>query len=283
MLKLTGIIFDNIHWMYTEDVKRKCESTFNGYLLLDEMSIQEDLQIVKRGSKWSIIGAIDLGVVCNSLEELTEKKRSYKLASHCFQYMFVGFNGFRWPVAYYASDNVNGHCIWVTFHEVVGHLKTFDFNVHGAIIDGSSNNRQFMHIMVDPSTARMTKFTATNIYNLKAWYAMVQDCKHVFKKIRNSLLSSTPTGKREITLNGQKIYWTYFQEAYAFNSESEWKYFHRLKREHIYISAQGKMRNHFATDTLGSNMLELFQKLQMSKGQSGYLYDSTIELLKHTS
>ena len=44
--------------MFTEAQKKGGTSTFNGYILLDEMSIQQDLQIVKHGRSWSIVGAV---------------------------------------------------------------------------------------------------------------------------------------------------------------------------------------------------------------------------------
>ena len=37
------------------------EGVFNGVLLLDEMSIQKDLQIIKRGHEWHVMGAVDMG------------------------------------------------------------------------------------------------------------------------------------------------------------------------------------------------------------------------------
>ena len=71
---VSGIILDNLRWMFDEACKKGGESTFSGYLLLDEMSIQQDLQIVKRGKKWSIVGAVDLGPIVNSLDELSKSK-----------------------------------------------------------------------------------------------------------------------------------------------------------------------------------------------------------------
>ena len=142
--------------MVQEASTRDGPSTYNGYLLIDEMAIQQDLHIIKRGQHWSIVGAVDLGTICNSLEELADsrKNQDFKLATHCLQYLYVGFNGFRWPVAYYGSDNVNGHGLWFTFWEVVKHVERSKFRVHGAIMDGSSNNRQFTRIVVDPAVAQ---------------------------------------------------------------------------------------------------------------------------------
>ena len=66
------------------------------------MSIQEDLQVVKRGKNWSLVGAVDLGVMVNSLDAITTNRKICKLANHSFQFMYVSFNGFRWPVAYFS-------------------------------------------------------------------------------------------------------------------------------------------------------------------------------------
>ena len=87
--------------MFEEAIKKGGTSTFNGHLLLDEMSIQEDLQVVKRGREWSLVGAVDLGDTVNSLDEMHPDRKMSKLATHCFQFMYVAFNGFRWPVAYF--------------------------------------------------------------------------------------------------------------------------------------------------------------------------------------
>ena len=269
--------------MFDKACKKGGESTFNGYLLLDEMSIQQDLQIVKHGKKWSIVGAVDLGPIVNSLDELSESKRNMKLTTHCFQYMFVGFNGFRWPVAYFGSDNVNGHSIYLTFWPLVDQLSSFRFSVHGAIMDGSSNNRQFTRLIIDPLSACVNKYSTVNPYKIGCTVALLQDCKHVFKKIRNSLLSSSKTGKRQICLDGVPIYWTYFQECYLYNVQREWRYFNKLSRQHVYLTAQDKMRNHLATDVLGPQMLQLMLHYQHSLGAQGSKLTSLISLLEVTS
>ena len=58
--------------MHAEAKLRTSESTFNGFLLIDEMAIQQDLHIVRRGSSWSLVGAVDLGEICNSLDEISK-------------------------------------------------------------------------------------------------------------------------------------------------------------------------------------------------------------------
>ena len=59
--------------MQREAVKKSGCGTFNGFLLMDEMSIQQDLQIVKRGSRWSVMGGVDLGPIVNNFDKITQK------------------------------------------------------------------------------------------------------------------------------------------------------------------------------------------------------------------
>ena len=269
--------------MLNEALKKSGTATYNGFVLLDEMSIQQDLQIVKRGSRWSVVGCVDLGNLVNNLDIISNTTGKRKMATHCFQYMFVAFNGFRWPIAYFGSDNINGHSIYLTFWPLVDYLSSFGFSVHGAIMDGSSNNRQFTRLVIDPVNCRLNKYCTVNPFDVARSVAIIQDCKHVFKKIRNSLLHSTPGGRRELLLNGQNIYWDYFQHCYHFNVKRTFRYFHHLTRDHVYLNSQAKMRNHLAMNVLGPDMLHLMTKYQESLGSEGLKLNSTLLLLEHTS
>ena len=53
------------------------KSVFNGFLLLDEMSIQQDLTVLKKGEYWELIGGVDLGPLVNDLEQISTKKRNH--------------------------------------------------------------------------------------------------------------------------------------------------------------------------------------------------------------
>ena len=67
------------------------------------MEIKENLEVVKRRRNWCLVGAVDLGQLCINMEELLANKiyNTYKIATHCLQYMFIGFNGFCAPVPFY--------------------------------------------------------------------------------------------------------------------------------------------------------------------------------------
>lgn len=86
----TGINHDNLKWMYSESKKLQLgPDNLNGGLLLDEMSVQKDLQIVRRNKGWQIVGAVDLGTITNSLDKITAKKEDVQLATHCLQYLYL--------------------------------------------------------------------------------------------------------------------------------------------------------------------------------------------------
>ena len=164
--------------------------TYNRMILLDEISIQQDLQVVKRDHDWDIVGAVDLGPLVNGLEDISKRKKELQMASHYFQYVCVGFNGFRWPVAHYGTNNVNSHSIFFTFWPFLDVLHSYGFDVHGVLMDGSNNNRQVSRLLMKAQNARACRYSVPNPHNAKGHVSLIQDCKHVFKKICNSILSS---------------------------------------------------------------------------------------------
>ena len=175
---------ENLKWMYEAVQKFGDDSSvFHGFILLDEMSIQEDLSIIKCGEYWELMGGIDLGPLVNDLEKIGGQNTGFKLATHCFQYIYQSFLGFKWPVAYYGSHNVNGHAIYLTFWPLADVLSTFRFEVHAALMDGSNNNCQFTRLMMNYSNARIHEYITLNLFDDTVQVAMTQDCKHTFKKI----------------------------------------------------------------------------------------------------
>ena len=95
-IHITGIVVENLKWMY-ESAKQfeDRESIFNGFLLFDEMGIHADLQVLKKGDSWELVGAIDLGPLLNELHVIHGKHKEFQLATHCFQYIYQSYSGFR--------------------------------------------------------------------------------------------------------------------------------------------------------------------------------------------
>ena len=261
-----GIVVENLKWMFKAASEFKDKSSiFNGFLLLEEMAIQPDLQVVKKGEHWELVGAIDLGPLLNDLHSIGQKQ-DFQLATHCFQYIYQSFSGFRWPVAFYGSHNANGHLIYLTFWPLVDALSMYGFKIDGALLDRSSNNRQFMKHMLNPNKTRMLQYIATDPYDPTAMVALVQDCKHMFNKIRISIISSSTSRKTVRTLKwrGDLILWQHFEAAFHFNNKTDLHLYKKLSRNHIYPKLHEKMRNHLAENVLNKDMLNLFTALQKS-------------------
>ena len=174
------------------------------------------------------------------------------MASHYFQYMYVGYNGFRWPNAHYATNNVNGHSIYLMFWPLLDELSGYGFNVNGLLMDGSNNNHQFRHLLLNPESARLLKYPILNPYALDSSVALIQGCKHVIKKVRNGLLSSHRHGNcvRQLKLHGQYIFWEYFEVAFNFNCQTDLHLYRKLNKDHIKVSDAGKMLNHLVINVL---------------------------------
>ena len=220
----------------------------------------------------------------NGLEFLSRKNDNITLATHYFPFIYSSFGQFRFPAAYYASNNANGHSIYLTLWPLIDALAEYDFTIHAVLLDGSSNNRQMTRLMTTASNARILKYVVQDPFCPTHLVAIVQDIKHVIKKIRNSLFSSrlTSSAKRLLKLNNEYICWEHFEGAYLMSINSKTSIYHRLTREHIYLTPQSKMRNHLAEQVLNADMLNLlsYYRCTLVNGNS---LNSTIELLRHTS
>ena len=282
--QVCGIVPENFLWMYNE-AERLHLTTANlkGGLILDEMSIQDDIQIVKRGQQWELVGAVDLGELVNSMEYVWSKKKEMTLASHCLQYLFVGFGGFCWPVAYYGTNNASAHQLYYTFWQIVKELYEYNFEVHYAMLDGSVMNRNFTNMMF-PSDPKLYNFCAVNPFFPQQKLPIVQDIKHCLKKIRKAILSSSEkvNAHRCLVLHEKTILWDHFIQTYEFNNSYQLRPDIKITRNHIFPSQTDKMRNHLAEEVLNGTFLELMSKYQMTLTDSGSL-NSTMELLENTA
>ena len=273
-----------LKWMNKEAIRQQV-SNRQGGLLLDEMAIQEDLQICKRGGTFSLMGFTDMGAEANSVEILTKGKKVSQLATHVMQLTFLGYNGFRFPVANFPSSTANAPQLYNIFWEAVHHLKLYEFDVQYCCMDGASANRSFIK-MHFPSTggAKANNYKVYNMYS-NSEIVLMQDYSHVMKKIRNSLYKSSraPNFMRRLCKGHHYILWEHWINAYNWDINTNPFPLHRkLTDEHIYLSTQSKMRNHLAEEVLNSDMLHLMKKFKNSLDEGDYL-DSSIEFLEHTS
>ena len=132
-----GINEDNMIWMQKE-AKSQNINDFGkrGGLVIDEMSLQDELQIVRHGDAWSVVGGVDMGDTNNIISTITNKQKKMELATHSLQFLFHGFSGFRWPVAYYGSNTATAHQLFINFWDCVDALDEHGFTVDYVMFDG---------------------------------------------------------------------------------------------------------------------------------------------------
>ena len=174
---------------------------------------------------------------------------------------------------------------FINFWECVDALDEHGLTVDYVMLDGASTNRAFMNMLLN-DRARGSDYTTIDIYNLDHKVFILQDSKHVIKRIRNSIESSKMANRaapgRHLSLDDQPIVWEHFEEAYAFNQQSGLRIHRHLTKEHIELTSASKMRNRLAEQVLDKDMLFLMKSYQATVNEPERL-SATIQLLEKTS
>ena len=91
-----GFNQENLTWM-TKEATAQNISDFgrHGGLVIDEMTIQDDLVIERRGDTWHLVGVLEMGETNNNIEILCKQTKKVQLATHALQFVFHGLTGFR--------------------------------------------------------------------------------------------------------------------------------------------------------------------------------------------
>ncbi|XP_078364270.1 uncharacterized protein LOC144648637 [Oculina patagonica] len=190
------------------------------------------------------------------------QKDNNTLASHVLQFVFLSDNGFRFPVAQFASNNCTPSSLFFCFWEGVKKMLQTGFTIYYCILDGAEVNRQFIKFHFrDESEAIERKFIANNIYSGKPM-VFLMDPKHNFKKIRNNVLKSCMDGSTRCLKTAQHsfIIWEHFVNAFHYDQgECSLPTHEKLTLEHFHLDPASKMRNHLAEDVLDKNMLRLMK------------------------
>ena len=78
--------------------------------------------------------------------------------------MFIGSTGFKYPVCYFPTTEMDPVTLYHKFWDVVYHLSEFDFKVLMCVCDGAQSNRTFIKCHFDDLDPAEENFTTTNIY-----------------------------------------------------------------------------------------------------------------------
>lgn len=272
-------------WMVNESENLKTEKS--GGLIIDEMSVQEDLKMSFKDGKVSVDGLVEMGEFAEDIHILNKHSHETRSATHIMQFIFLGYDGFRFPISYYPTAGANAPELYDMVWKVINKLNEYDFIVDYVCMDGCSNNRAFqnMHFQ-DPTDAKEKQFTVTNPFYPSQSVTMIMDYSHNMKKLRNNINSSgnKSFSTRQLTKDDQLIVWDFWIEAYTWDKQfnTPIRVHQKLTDEHIFLNKTSKMRNHLAEQVLDRDMLNLMLRYQESL-INGSRLNFTIQLLQHTS
>lgn len=278
-----GFDQDVFKWMFEEARRRNIpEEGWTGGIILDEMSIQSDIQISKSGDMVELSGLVEIGEEGNICHVMRTGKKDKYLGTHALQMVFLGISGFRFPFAHFITDGIQAPELYTLFWEAVDKLQTFGFNAVYTCMDGAQSNRSFMKYNI-----RLNKptFSSPSPCSLGTMIFMM-DVSHVIKKIRNNTLKSgiQKGSTRLLTLPSScTVQWQMFIDCFLWDRTNAVQLHKKLTNEHLFPSTQSKMRNYLAEDILNNEMLHLMQQYQMYLGPKGCVLDGAIEFLGHTS
>ena len=275
-----------IRWMLAEaDANRLSSSNRQGGLVIDEMAIQPDLQMVRDGDQFQLVGFTALGPELEAAGLIkTKGDRHRNLATHVLQLLFLGFGGFRFPIAHFPCTQATATDLHVIIWSAIEMLSSYGFPVLYVSMDGAITTRQMMHIQFPSPSSSSNPYIASNPIPGQHPIAFIMDYCHVIKKIRNSLLKSRSGGVRTIEdASGRLVMWDFWVEAFNHSRSAPLEIHRKLTYKHVFPENADKMRNHLAEEVLNEDMLQLMLDLRAHLGPRGAKFDATISLLQQTS
>ena len=133
-------------WMHSEAERLHIsEHGRVGGIILDVMSIQQDIQINKSGEIVELVEFEDIGDELNTCNILRKGKREKQLGTPVLQFLFLGNTGFCFPFAHFVTTNVQAYDIYSLFWEAVDYLYLFGFTILYTCTDGVQSNRTFIN------------------------------------------------------------------------------------------------------------------------------------------
>lgn len=151
----------------------------------------------------NIEGLVDMGDVCANLHKLNSHKDELRMAKYILQFVFLGFDGFRFPIAYFPSAGANAPELYINVWNMISAIAQYGFSIKYVCFDGGNSNRAFqlMHFK-DKENAFENTFTTVNPFLPSERITFIMDYSHNIKKIRNNIYSS---GDHEICTRKLKI------------------------------------------------------------------------------
>ena len=246
-----------------------------GGIIFDEMHLQPGVHMEPSGDGLKMFGFVDFGAYNNGIH-IFHWGGDLNIATTVLQFVFLAYDGFRFPFPYFLTDGVSAGHLTHIFWDIVNRLKTAGFLVSFICMDGAAMNRSFINRLCGATLP-----VAINIAFLEAKLACIMDFSHVVKKLRNSIYASgIDNCKRQLTSIHGPIYWKHFSEAYHWDKNNFLRINRKLTNDHFFLNCTLKMRNFLAEQH--SDMLLLAMEYQKTLADPTSI-QGLVELLRVTS
>ena len=211
-------------------------------LLHDEAKTQQDLVLNVRGERHELIGWIDTGEESESLRIVKENSVTKKLATDVLQLTFLGYTGFRFPIANFPTDGVKASELYIIVWDIISKLQTWGFIIDYIMQDGGQQNREFTKIHF-PEDPRQCQYTSDSLVYPDRKVFHCQDHSHNMKKLRNAVLSSgvNAYNTRLLSKGGKVIVWEQWLNAANWDEETNSRKIHyKLGNSHLHPDSSEK-------------------------------------------
>lgn len=219
----------------------------------------------------------------SSSQETEEREMQKSIVSiPITQMMFLGLDGFRFPLAVFEMKDIYGYQLYDPFWKSVSELYMYGFRVMYACLDGSEASHSFMHICLgDKPTSFVSKSPC-----LLTDMVFIVDFAYVLKELRNNIMTS---GVRQmctklLTLpSSYTVQWQMFLDVFQWAKENASQFYGKLTIDHFTFDSQSKTNYQLAEDVLNSEMLQLVKSYQKCHGEKRSALNGLVELLEQTS
>ena len=153
------------------------------------MHIQSGIQFEPKGAEvLRMMGYVDYGQRQNGIQYATRKNPAIELATSVLQFVFLSYNGFRFPFLYRLTNALITGQLTAPFWKIVNTLTSYEFRIDFICVDWASVNRAFINSIVNQPLSIARNITS----GIPSKIACIMDFSHFVKKIRNSIEASAP-------------------------------------------------------------------------------------------
>ena len=251
------------------------------------------------------LGFVDMGAAHDAMrrllvaEDTATASGSEELATHILAFVANDVRGrMAHPLMWHPTSEAKAHDLLLLVLDALQAVHSAGCWPATLIFDGSGNNFGMVVTLWKsfgvkcPSTLLLcqrimaTGSAIPHPFDAARRLSIIMDPSHLFKKIRNNVMSSAAEPKqgyaRALNWCGFPIAWVQWWDALRWDcTTNSPRVYEILSADHMLLDGRQKMRNHLADDVLDTRMLELMQAYAAASKRRDL--DGTIAFIKATS